>query len=132
METASRRLDEATAAERGAAAALAELETSRERLRIELAEKDQATTGIRETAHRRELDIERRQQQIDFDKRRAAELAATLEGGGATLASLAGRRAPVADELAAQREAHGCCGTENRCRYGARGPDQSERSCSAP
>ncbi len=109
IETAARRLDEATTGERGADAALAGLESSRERLRLELAETDQAATAIRETAHRRELDIERRQQQIDFDKRRAAELATALEEGGAALASLTARRAPVGAELAAQRKAHDRC-----------------------
>ena len=109
METAARHLEEAAAGERGAAAVLAGLESGRERLRLELVETDQAATTIREKAHRRELEIERRQQQIDFGKRRAGELATALEEGAATLAALEARRAPVGDELAAQREAHERC-----------------------
>ena len=109
IETAARRLEEAATAEQGAAAGLAGLESGRERLRLELVETDQAATTARENAHRHELDMERRQQQIDFGKRRAGELATALEEGKATLAALEARRAPVGDELAAQREAHERC-----------------------
>ena len=112
IDTAKRRLDEARAGERGAAAALAGLESDRERLRIELAEADRKATTIRETAHRRELEIERSQQQIDFGRQRAAELAAALEQGAAALVSLEARRDPVHEELAAQREAHRRCVVE--------------------
>ena len=109
IETAARNLEQAATGERGTAAGLAGLESGRERLRLELVETDQAATTIREQAHRRELEIERRQQQIDFGKRRARELATALEEGAATLASLEARRAPVGDDLAAQREAHDRC-----------------------
>ena len=109
IETAARRLEEAAAGERGAAAGLAGLESGRERLRLELVETEQAATTIRENAHRRELEIERRQQQIDFGKRRAKELATAQQEGAATLAALEARRVPVGDELAAQREAHDRC-----------------------
>ena len=109
IETTTRRLDAARAMERGDAAALAGLESDRERLRLELAETDRAGTTIRETAHRRELEVERRQQQIEFGKRRATEIATALEQGAVALGSLAARRGPVGEELAAQRESHGRC-----------------------
>ena len=109
LETTTRRLDAARARERGDAAALAGLESDRERLRLELAETDRAGTTIRETAHRRELEVERRQQQIEFGKRRATELATALEQGAVALGSLAARRGPVGEELAAQQESHGRC-----------------------
>ena len=109
IETAARCLDAAAAGERSAAAALAGLESARERLRLELVEADRAATAIRENAHRRELEIERHHQQIDFGKRRARELATGLEEGGATLAALEARRVPVGDRLADQREAHDRC-----------------------
>jgi len=109
IETAARRLKEAAVGEQGAAATLAGLESERERLRLELVETDRAATTVRENAHRRELEIERRLQQIDFGKRRAREFATALEEGAATLASLEARRAPVGDQLAAQREAHERC-----------------------
>ena len=109
IETAARRLEEAATGERGAAAVLAGLESDRERLRLDLVETERAATTVRENAHRRELEIERRQQQIDFGKRRARELATALEEGAATLASLEARRTPVGDQLAAQREAHERC-----------------------
>ena len=109
IETATRRLDEAKENERGAAAVLAGLESGRERLRIEQVETEQAATTIRETAHRREIEIERCQQQIDFGRRRAGELASALEEGGVTLAALQARCTPVGNELAAQRKAHERC-----------------------
>ena len=109
IETAARCLDAAAAGERSAAAALAGLESARERLRLELVEADRAATAVREDAHRRELEIERHQQQIDFGKRRARELETALEEGGATLAALEARRVPVGDRLADQREAHDRC-----------------------
>ena len=109
IETAARCLDEAATGERSASAVLAGAESGRERLRLDLVETDQAATAVRENAHRRELEIERRQQQIDFGKRRAKEFAAALEEGKATLAALEARRIPAGDELAAQREAHDRC-----------------------
>ena len=63
IETATRRLEEAREGERGAAAALAALENDRERRRLELAETDGAATALRETAHAREIEVERHQQQ---------------------------------------------------------------------
>ena len=109
IETATERLDEAREAERGAAAALAALESGRERLRLELAETDSAATALRETAHAREIEVERHQQRIEFGKRRAAELAKVVEQGAATLGSLEARRGPLGEELEAQRTAHGRC-----------------------
>ena len=109
IETAARRLEEVRAGERGAAAALAALESGRERLRLELAETDGAATALRETAHAREIEVERHQQQIEFGKRRAAELATALEQGAATLGSLEARRGPLGEELEEQREAHDRC-----------------------
>ena len=118
IDTAKRRLDEARAGERGAAAELAGIESDRERLRIELAEADRKATTIREAAHRRELEVERRQQQIDFGRQRAAELAATLEQGAAALVSLEARCEPVREELATQREAHRRCVVERDATLG--------------
>ena len=112
IEAAARRLDAATTSERGAAAALAELENNRERLRLELVEAERAVTAIRDTAHRRELEIERWQQSIDFNKRRARELESALEEGDAALAALRARSAPIGEELAAQQEAHGRCAAD--------------------
>ena len=112
VDTAARSLDAAAEGERSAGAGLAALENAREGLRLELAETDRAAAAVREDAHRRELEIERRQQQIDFGKRRAAELAAALEEGSATLAALEARRGPLAERLADQRAAHGRCVVE--------------------
>ena len=112
VETASASLAAAAEGERSAAAVLAGLENAREGLRLELLDTDRAATAIREDAHRRELEIERRQQQIDFGKRRAAELAAALEEGSAALAALEARCAPLGERLAEQQAAHGRCVVE--------------------
>ena len=109
IETATRRLEGAREGERGAAAALAALESGRERQRLELAETDGAATALRETAHAREIEVERHQQQIEFGKRRASELATALEQGAAALGSLNARCGPLAEELQAQKKAHGRC-----------------------
>ncbi len=109
IEAATERLDEAREGERGAAAALAVLESGRERLRLELAETDGAATALRETAHAREIEVERHQQRIEFGKRRAVELAKAVEQGAATLESLKARCGPLGEELEAQRTAHGRC-----------------------
>ena len=133
IETATRLLEEARAGERGAAAALAALESGRERLRLELTETDGAATALRETAHAREIDVERHQQQIEFGKRRAAELATALEQGTATLGSLTARCGPVAEELEAQREAHRRCvvdrdATHDRLRDAERAFGEGQRA----
>ena len=112
IEAAARCLDGARTEEQGVAAVLAGCESTRERLHLELTETDRAATTVREAAHRRELEIERRQQQIDFGKRRAKELATTLEEGGATLSALKARSGPAGEELASQREAHQRCGVD--------------------
>ena len=57
-----------------AAARLAEVETELGRLRIEQAEADDRAATIREDAHARELDINRRQQQLEFNRHQAETL----------------------------------------------------------
>ncbi len=109
IEGAERRLSDATARERAEAASLASLENTLERLRLELAEADQATTTVRDSAHQQELDLERRQQQIDFDRRRASELETALVEGAEALEALEARSHPVSAELRRQREAHVQC-----------------------
>ena len=109
IEAATRRLAEATAQERAAAAALAEVENTRERLGLELAECEQAAAAVRESAHRRELEIERRQQQIEFDGQRAAELVTARAAGIEAIRNLEQRCVPVAGELASQRAARAAC-----------------------
>ena len=108
-EEATRRLAEATARERAAAAALAGVENRRERQRLELAECEQSVAAVRESAHRRELEIERRQQQMEFDGQRAAALVTAQAEGAEAVRDLEQRCTPITRELAAARDAHAAC-----------------------
>ena len=108
-ERAARHLADATARECAAAAALAGVENTRERLRLELAGCEQTVASVRESAHRRELEIERRQQQMEFDGQRAAALVKALAEGADAVRDLDQRRTPIAGELDAARDAHAAC-----------------------
>ena len=68
IEAARTKLADARARETAAAAHVAEVEATLERLRLELTEADSRTTAAREAAHASELEIGRLQQQIAFDK----------------------------------------------------------------
>jgi len=74
IETARARLAEARDTETAAAARLAEVETALATLRIAQAEADVAATKVRDEAHQRELEINRRQQQIALDRQQAGML----------------------------------------------------------
>jgi chromosome segregation protein len=87
------------------AARLAEVESHLERLRIELAEADSLANTRRAEAHQRELDNERRQQQIAFDTQQAQALGQTALEILAELGVLEARRGPGREELAERREA---------------------------
>ena len=105
IEAARARLDDARARETSAAAALAELETTLERLRLELTEADAATTSAREAAHARELENGRLLQQVAFDRRQIEQLAASALDIEAEVHALEGRREPARLELETRREA---------------------------
>src|SRR4051794_11082795 len=77
IEAARTRLADARAREAAAAAHVAEVETTLERLRLELTEADARTTAAREAAHARELSIGRLQQQAAFDKQQVDTLSAS-------------------------------------------------------
>ena len=86
IEAARARLAETRERETAATARVAEGEADLARLRIEQAEADSRSAGVREEAHARELDISRRQQQQEFNRHqvetlavRAAEIATELE-----------------------------------------------------
>jgi len=74
IDTARARLADARRTETSAAARLAEVETVLATLRIAQAEADAAATKVRDEAHQRELDINRRQQQIALDRQQAGML----------------------------------------------------------
>ena len=91
--------------EAASAARLAEVEADLGRLRIEQTEAESRTARIREDAHSRELDINLRQQQQEFNRQqvgalddRGTEIAAEIE-------DLAARREPARIAAEARREA---------------------------
>ncbi|MBI2835531.1 MAG: chromosome segregation protein SMC [Acidobacteria bacterium] len=104
IDAARARLSEARSREIGRAAHLAEIEATIERLRIELAENEARATGDREAAHACELDIGRRQQQIEFDRQQVHSLTAASADTSAELTALLAKREPDLAELARRRE----------------------------
>ena len=80
IEAARARVETARERETLAAAHLAEVEGTLERLRLELTEVEARVTSTREAAHARELEIGRRQQQIALD-RQQVEILGTTYGG---------------------------------------------------
>jgi len=105
IESARMRLAEAREHEAAAAARVAELEADLARLRIEQAEADGRSARVREDAHARELDINRREQQQEFNRQQADELAARAGEIAGELRGLEGRREPAQRALAERTEA---------------------------
>ena len=105
IESARAKLADARERESAAAARLAEVESTLERLRIELTEAETRATNAREAAHARELEIGRLQQQVAFDRQQVASLATTASELDAEVRGLVTRRDPVRLELEARREA---------------------------
>ncbi len=105
IESARGRLADTREQEAGAAARLAQVENDLARLRIDLAEAESAAARVRDAAHARELEINRRQQQIALD----AQQAEMLQARGAELelerATLDARREPERVALVERRAA---------------------------
>src|SRR5687767_11203651 len=105
IESARARLTDARAREAAAAAHLAEVEATLERLRLELTEADSRTTAAREAAHAAELSIGRLQQQIAFDRQQVETLAGNAADIEQEVQSLEARREPARVELETRRVA---------------------------
>src|SRR5688572_22970904 len=105
IESLRVRLSDARERETAAAAAVAEAESDFSRLRLSLVEAEAKATGTREAVHACELDITRRQQQIEFNREQIASLAARADEVRAELAALETRREPGRILLAERREA---------------------------
>ncbi len=105
IESTRTRLDDARARETAAAAHVAELETTLERLRLELSEADGRTTAAREAAHASELEIGRLHQQIAFDRQQVESLAGAAADIEVEVRALEARREPARIELESRREA---------------------------
>ena len=112
IDAARARLAETRMHEQTAATESATGETRYERLRIELAEGESGATAAREAAHARELDIGRRQQQLDFDTQQVAALSSTSADLETELKELEARREPAHVELETQRRAASDCDRE--------------------
>jgi chromosome segregation protein len=104
IESARTRLADAREREAAAAARLAEVETDLGRLRIDLAESEARALTARESAHARELEINRRQQQIAFDAEQIDALRVRAEAMTAELSALEARREPARAAAAEGRE----------------------------
>ena len=104
IESARGRLSEARARETAAAAHLAEVESTLERLRLELTEADGRATASREAAHAHELEIGRLQQQIALERQQVDTLGSAASEISAEVTLLEERREPARVELNTRRE----------------------------
>jgi chromosome segregation protein len=105
IESLHRRLADAHERETAAAAAVSEAESDFSRVRISLVEAETRATSAREAVHACELDINRRQQQIEFNREQIASLASRAVEVRAELAALEARREPGRALLAERRQA---------------------------
>ena len=105
IETARASLAAARERETAAAARVAEVEAHLARLRIEQAEADRRAASVRERAHAAELDINRRQQQLEFDRRQAASLGTRTTEIADEIRDLEARREPARLAIEAREQA---------------------------
>src|SRR5687768_17121993 len=105
IETARTRLAATREREGAASARVAEVESDLSRLRIEQVEADSRASRIREDAHARELDINRRQQQQEFNRHQAEMLAGRGTEIADEIRDLDARREPARVALELRRHA---------------------------
>jgi chromosome segregation protein len=105
MESLQARLASAREREIAASAAVAEAESDFSRVRISLAEAESRATTAREAVHACELDINRRQQQIEFNREQIVSLGLRAEEVRTELAALETRREPGWRLLAERQQA---------------------------
>jgi chromosome segregation protein len=110
IESARGRLSETREQESAAAARLAEVENDLGRLRIELAEAENVAARVRDAAHARELEINRRQQQIALDTQQAEMLRTRAEELESERTTLDARREP--ERLALEERRSGAVDAE--------------------
>ncbi len=113
IESARASLAGAREREAAASARVAEVEADLARLRIQQAEADQRAASVRERAHAAELDINRRQQQFEFDRHQASSLATRAAEIADEIRDLEARREPARIAIEARKEA---CGDAMRAR----------------
>jgi chromosome segregation protein len=105
IEGARAKLGLAREREAAASARLAEVETELGRLRLSQTEADNRASVIREDAHARELDINRRQQQFEFNRHQAETLAVRGTEIDAEIRDLEARREPARIAMESRRSA---------------------------
>ena len=105
IESLRVRLAAAREQEAADAAAVAEAESDFSRVRLSLVEAEAGATSAREAVHACELDINRRQQQIEFNRQQIAALATRAQEVRDELAALETRREPGRILLAERQEA---------------------------
>jgi chromosome segregation protein len=105
IDAADRRLADARAREAAAAARVSELETALETLRLGLTEAEAGATTARDRAHGLELEIGRRQQQIEFERQQIEELGKQAGVYAAEQRDLEARRDPARAAVDTQRDA---------------------------
>src|SRR5262245_33489591 len=105
MDSTRARLAAAREREALASAHVAELDSDLGRLRIELVEAESRATQARESAHARELSINRQQQQIQFDREQVQALGLRVSTLTAELGAIDSRREPARVALAGRRAA---------------------------
>jgi chromosome segregation protein len=105
IAAARERLSNVRAREAAASARVAEIESATARMRLETAEADAQATAAREAVHGRELDSQRRQQQIELDRQQGAALGVRVTELDAEVDALESRREPARLLLDSRREA---------------------------
>jgi chromosome segregation protein len=105
IESARASLAGAREREAAASARVAEVEADLARLRIEQAEADQRAASVRERAHAAELDINRRQQQLEFDRHQASSLETRAGEIADEIRELEARREPARIAIEAREQA---------------------------
>ncbi len=110
IESARASLAGAREREAAAAARVSEVEADLSRLRIEQAEADHHAASIRERAHAADLEINRRQQQLEFDRHQASSLATRATEIADEIQDLEARREPA--RVAIDARQHACAEAE--------------------
>jgi chromosome segregation protein len=105
IESARERLAGAREREALASARVLDVEADFGRVRVELVEAETRATAAREETHARELAINRRQQQIVFEKEQIQTLTGRTASVSAEIDALEGRRGPARAAIDARRTA---------------------------
>jgi chromosome segregation protein len=105
IEAARGKLGLAREREAAASARVAEVEAELGHLRLSQTDADNRASAMREDAHARELDINRRQQQLEFNRHQADTLAARGTEIEAEIGDLEARREPARVAMESRRSA---------------------------